>query len=219
MDTAPTRVEKSKICGWAIASLILAVVSLVAWAIAGLAAIVCGVISIWKIRKSAGRRKGLGIAIAGIVCGAIALTMVGTVAFRAADKVGKRSQARRDVAELTIAIRAYYSAYSRWPSSVALEEETVDNLKLMAVLSPQQGDSLGQTENPQGILFIERKGRQFRDGRMVDPWGQPYHISLDLNRDDQVTVGHQMVSLPVAVWSDGPNKINEYGQGDDISTW
>jgi hypothetical protein len=58
-----------------------------------------------------------------------------------------------------------------------------------------------------------------KQGRCLDPWGNAYHIVADWNGDGKVVVGSIVISNPVAVWSDGPNRKNELGKGDDICSW
>jgi hypothetical protein len=43
-------------------------------------------------------------------------------------------------------------------------------------------------------------------------------MPIDVDGDGTVTVGPdgRVLHTPLAIWSDGPNGINEYGDGDDI---
>lgn len=59
-------------------------------------------------------------------------------------------------------------------------------------------------------------------GRMLDlldPWGNPYHIEIaDLNVSNILVSGTE-IKTSVAVWSNGKNRKNEIGNGDDICSW
>jgi len=50
--------------------------------------------------------------------------------------------------------------------------------------------------------------RSYWDSRsVIDPWGRPYYIAWSVSE----------ASIDVHVWSAGPNGVNEFGFGDDIS--
>lgn len=53
-------------------------------------------------------------------------------------------------------------------------------------------------------------------GRVLDYWGHPYHIALDVDGNGVIIIGHRLVRQRVFVWSDGKNGVNEYGLGDDF---
>ena len=52
----------------------------------------------------------------------------------------------------------------------------------------------------------------------MDPWGHAYHIAMDVGGKGAVNVGHNEIRAKIAVWSDGPNGVNEFGEGDDIAS-
>ena len=56
-------------------------------------------------------------------------------------------------------------------------------------------------------------------GQMLDPWGNSYHIEIaDLNVSN-IVVSETEIKTSVAVWSNGKNRKNEFGNGDDICSW
>ncbi len=93
-------------------------------------------------------------------------------------------------------------------------------------------------ENPKLINFLSTPlSREKYDHRMCDPWGQDYHIALDRDGDcmtdietertNYIGVGHRVedrriqvkIVHPAAVWSSGPDRRNDLGDGDDITNW
>ena len=55
--------------------------------------------------------------------------------------------------------------------------------------------------------------------QVMDPWGNPYHIAIADSNVSNIVISGIDIGGPVAVWSNGKNKKNEYGKGDDITSW
>ena len=54
-------------------------------------------------------------------------------------------------------------------------------------------------------------------GKLIDPWGTPYNISWFNDLDARSSArGKPQSQTELVVWSSGPNKTNEYGNGDDV---
>jgi hypothetical protein len=76
-------------------------------------------------------------------------------------------------------------------------------------------------------------GRRTVNDMIVDPCDEPYHIAIDTNGDGIVelvwkTFTHDYEPIddlvlriyrPVIAWSNGPDKRNNLGFGDDICSW
>jgi hypothetical protein len=77
----------------------------------------------------------------------------------------------------------------------------------------------GYTRNSRRVIFFEADRKEFSRRALVDPWGRAYHIGVYRNADGQTTIGPLKVPRPIAIWSDGPNGINEFGGGDDVTNW
>lgn len=63
-----------------------------------------------------------------------------------------------------------------------------------------------------------------REGRLVDAWGNPYRVfynpkGFNLNDDQYVLPDGRVIRGYAFIWSDGPNRKNEGGYGDDIRSW
>ncbi|MBN1556510.1 MAG: type II secretion system protein [Lentisphaerae bacterium] len=109
----------------------------------------------------------------------IIMIMVGALipAFHRVRKRGRRALAESEANALENAIKAYFMEYGEWPyadpSSSNLYQTADDNWD---VIGPLRVD-----ENPRGILFLQMDEYRRRGNALVDPWGNPYTIRIDLN--------------------------------------
>jgi hypothetical protein len=55
------------------------------------------------------------------------------------------------------------------------------------------------------------------DDWACDAWGRLLHVSIDIGAC-HVALAGRPINDRLAIWSDGPNGINEFGEGDDVST-
>jgi hypothetical protein len=125
-----------------------------------------------------------------------------------------------DMANLKSAIMAYQSEYGVLPLTINASNGFMDNAKLVALLTGKTNNMEIVKSNPQGIRFLKVASDSLVFGEFVDPWRHPYRIVFDLDGDGKVViVGGTVISAPVAMWSDGPNGINEGGKGDDRLGW
>jgi len=106
----------------------------------------------------------------------------------------KRLQkAEHDVDQLVLALNGFAKENGRYPKGTLAE--------IAALLRGE--DVRGQ--NPKRLDYIESTtGELNAAGEFIDPWGTPYHINID--------------GAP-RVYSCGPDRADEYGGGDDISSW
>jgi hypothetical protein len=118
--------------------------------------------------------------------------------------------------QLVTAVSAFRDAYNRMPlvEEGAKEDQLVDNAQLLAILRGKNDEA-----NPKKMSFFETAQASLLGGRLVDAWNQPFHIAVDANGDGTVKLGEIDVSGAAAVWSSGPNKQDEEGAGDDITSW
>ncbi|MCF7854070.1 MAG: type II secretion system GspH family protein [Candidatus Pacebacteria bacterium] len=76
--------------------------------------------------------------------------------------------------------------------------------------------------NTRGIVFLESQRDPY-----ADPWHDyannthngRFHVILDGNYDSQVTNGTVTVNSSMMIWSEGSNKSDNSGDGDDITSW
>jgi len=135
---------------------------------------------------------------------------------------------RTEMGYIEAAIREYLNEY-RNPAGIktgktTVDEATTDGIELDEDLMDMiRGVSADY--NPKKIVFYEiGDGALDASGRFVDPWENPYKIMVDFDGDGKITVrvngGQTNLSLPVAIWSRGPNPLeNGGGRKDDITNW
>lgn len=155
----------------------------------------------------------------------------------------KRQQATNDIVGLSDAICAFMKKYGRNPIVDSSSDEQPG--RIMLVLSGAKWDFGPHNEyvppslraqsadavklNPELVNFCSQfKDRRYAvDAMLADPWGNPYHISFDIDGDGVTQLQRRTqreetvkyVEAPFVIWSSGPNGKNELGEGDDIVSW
>ena len=60
-------------------------------------------------------------------------------------------------------------------------------------------------QNPKKLDYLNAQSNELSGlGEFVDPWGVPYRMLVD---------------CVARVYSCGPNRVDEHGEGDDIASW
>lgn len=119
----------------------------------------------------------------------------------------RKASAKNDVRNIATAVSAYIVEYER-PPSTNLAAQNLDGALLQALMG---SNALGL--NPRRIVFLKaqqaKNGKSgLTDGAFVDPWGGPYRILLDADRDGMIVdagsffITNRMVQSNVAVWND-----------------
>ena len=105
----------------------------------------------------------------------------------------KHSQARHDVQIIALALDGFALENRGYPQGTRAE-----------ICRLLRGESING-QNPRKLDYVEALPSEMnRAGEFLDPWGEPYRISADPN---------------VRVYSCGPNRLDERGDGDDIANW
>ena len=96
---------------------------------------------------------------------------------------GKKAQARNDVNQLAMAVKAYQLEHGRLPGTKTDDGDAPSDL--MTTLTSSN------TNNPRGIVFFEPKiakgGKGGLDGETYkDPWGGAYTVTLDYDYDNRI---------------------------------
>ena len=122
---------------------------------------------------------------------------------------GKKAQARNDVNQIAMAVKAYQLEYGRLPGTATSDGAAPSDLMTTLTSSNSQ--------NPRGIVFFEPKmakgGKGGLDGTSYkDPWGGTYMIVLDYNYDNKVSNNF----TTALVQSSGPD-TNMSTTNDNIS--
>jgi len=103
----------------------------------------------------------------------------------------RKAQAKNDVTQIATAIIAYETEYGHLPASSGVD------VTLTAASNTIIGTLMGTrtNENSREIVFLEvndvsdKKGKSgLKDGDFVDPWGNPYQITLDGDYDNSIEV-------------------------------
>lgn len=114
------------------------------------------------------------------------------------------TRARTDILALETALHQYHQTFEQWPPT------TTNHVEIIRFL---RGNNDAQR------VFLELPPDAMRRGRYMDPWSRPYYIRLDWEGRGAVELPTTSVPRRVVVWSSGPNRLNEFGAGDDIRNW
>lgn len=157
---------------------------------------------------------------------------------------GKKAQARNDLQQLVMAIKAYQLEYGKLPvksgNSGDFDYGDANINTLMDVLRGIGSSGDGAELNPRNIPFIEprvsknNKAGLGDGGKFYDPWGSVYKVRLDNNYDNQIknfytgnSAGWDTLNLSVIAVSAGPdktfgidkNKNSDTNAKDDLVSW
>ena len=131
-------------------------------------------------------------AIRWVVIASLAVVTAAVGAFTVTH-VSKHSQARHDVRIIALALDGFARENADYPQGTRAE-----------ICRMLVGESVNG-QNPKKLDYIEARPHEVNTlGAFVDPWGEPYQFSVEPN--------------PRA-YSCGPNRIDEHGDGDDITSW
>jgi hypothetical protein len=102
-------------------------------------------------------------------------------------------RAEHDIDQLVLALNGFAKENGRYPKGTQAE-----------IASLLRGENING-QNPKRLDYIEAKASELNPaGEFIDPWGVPYHIACDGGP---------------RIYSNGPNRTDEYGGGDDIISW
>ena len=105
----------------------------------------------------------------------------------------KFSRARNDVQVIALTLDGYAQENGDYPKGTPGE-----------ICRMLRGESVNG-QNPKKLDYVEAQPFEVNSaGEFVDPWGEPYHFSTEPKP---------------RVYSSGPNRVDEHGDGDDIASW
>ena len=154
--------------GLAITSLILGIASFFCAIFTGLLAVILGIIALSGISKSNGKIGGSGLAIAGIVTGAIGclwtLILIGMLlpAVQQVRTAARRTNSMNTVRQLCLANLNYESAYMRFPSNLSTD-------------NPEDGENLSWRVHILPFLGEQELYNRFK---LDEPWDSPNNKAL-----------------------------------------
>jgi|GEM_PF-3277194 len=118
---------------------------------------------------------------------------------------GPITKAKSEVQSLAFAIQHYCDDHNDTEAMFGKEPvQLIHADEITGILTMKADESLLLAKNPKGIRYLE-----WPKEIQKDPWGNSYLIALNKSKGRVDTV---------FVWSAGQNRLNEFGQGDDISS-
>ncbi len=164
--------------------------------------------------------------------------------FQAVQNQAKKAQAKSDLAQIVVAVSAFYTEYGRYPV-VTGDAPLTDTGDLFFTLRAIASGTANQADaaNPRKIVFLNipdakdqtapRSGIRISDGQWYDPWGKPYQIAIDGTFDNQIAnpygsaagAGGDPIRTGVIAWSlgkdtkPGNNGNNKFTGSDDVISW
>jgi prepilin-type N-terminal cleavage/methylation domain-containing protein len=164
--------------------------------------------------------------------------------FQGAQTQAKKTQAKSDLAQIVIAVSAFYTEYGRYPAATG-DAPLTDTGDLFFTLRAIASGTANQADaaNPRRIVFLNvpdakdqaapRSGIRIADGQWYDPWGKPYKIAIDGTYDNQIAnpygsaggAGSDPIRTGVIGWSfgkdtkPGNNGNNKFADSDDVISW
>ena len=115
--------------------------------------------------------------------------------------MAKKSNASGEIHQLVVAIRMYAEDWGAYPNRGGVNDGTNCG-DLVAALEDNVGNG----------PYCEWPADKKSGGNLLDPWERSY-------RYDIVSVEGAGIGMGYNIWSDGPNKSDDNGAGDDIKSW
>lgn len=153
--------------GKAIASLVLGVLSFCLSALAGIPAIILGVMALSTANRSQGRVGGQGLAIAGIVLGGIGTLMVFVQialllpAISAARDAARRTESSNNFKQIGFALHNYHDTYRTLPPAFSVDDDGKPLLSWRVHMLP----------------YIEQQ-MLYEKFKLDEPWDSPHNKQL-----------------------------------------
>lgn len=116
-------------------------------------------------------------------------------------------QVQVELQTLEGALVGYRMIHGKWPVPLQTDADTIVRVEAHQALVETVLKGIGPGTFAQ--VFIGMRPESFTQGKLLDPWGHPYHIVIDSNGDGAcVTDGIGSIRGREAVaWSDGPGKV------------
>ncbi|MFC1707005.1 hypothetical protein ACFL59_09335 [Planctomycetota bacterium] len=170
--------------------------------------------------------------------GIVALLLWGAQRIR---RNGPRAPTRYDLASLKMAVLVYWEETGVYPGTASTCGTDRPDLLYRALTGSTAHDVLrawpprrvgvSQGRVSQALAGdhtladpVPLKGEEGSSPVFLDIWGCPYHY-VGWNGHAHLASGDDGAPLarpgdaPFGLWSNGPNRVNEWGRGDDITSW
>ncbi len=159
-----------------------------------------------KIKKKHEFVKGNFLAISGIILGYFGLIIVFFILYVQSQLLicgGKKAEAHKIISGLKLALIQYKNDIGEFPAGSS--KDVLNELTGYCCSPTKPDEKYKKNTKWSGPYFIARN-IQFKNAQLnqelLDPWKKPY---LFLFKDGKAVI-----------WSSGPNRKNEKGEGDDI---
>ena len=122
----------------------------------------------------------------------------------------KKSKAHSECLSLKTAIIMYETEFSEWPAKVSGDDARVSDseyakmCRFLTCADPSVKNSKNMVFFETGVGYDSSKG-------ILDPWGNPYKVILDVNFDGKIDNSADEVIKPV-------NKVNNRSETQDLIT-
>lgn len=162
------------------------------------------------------------------------LAAAGFAGGNAAMQRAKKVTAQAAATSVATAVEQFYTEYSALPNVDS--QTTTDDPELLNILAGlETGDNI-QNDRKIRFLTLKEAKKGNRDGvvfssdgnriqGLYDPWGEPYHVVLDQDYDERITVSPQgspettLNGRKVAVYSLGTDTPADAGPNSLVKTW
>lgn len=128
----------------------------------------------------------------------------------------KTRLAVRDCGAIKEAVESFVFEYHRYPLQANTNSDHLYFADHQQLMDSLMGERPSSNDNPRGIVFPDIR---FASDKILDPWQHSYNVKADWDGDGKLRIGSTNIATPVAVWSNGPNGENEFGLGDDVTSW
>lgn len=118
---------------------------------------------------------------------------------------GRRTKASTEALAMENAAKAFFLEYGHWPLSGSPGGTVFTSLQ-NGWSEVFQYVQVGSVMNPDRILFLQGDDFAVSGGSIMDPWGNPYILQIDLMYPSMTN--HVQGAKGVDVWSRGPDGSN-----------
>lgn len=127
-------------------------------------------------------------------------------------------RARSEITGLLVAITVFQQDHGYYPVATnAVGSVSMRNV--LPVITADHKSKEALQLNPRMLNYVDINQSRYHNGEYLDPWGTPYNLLLESNKTCKSIIHGSVVETHVKIWSNGVNKINEFGYGDDICSW
>ena len=152
--------------------------------------------------------------------GLVAGLLIAAFAYYSARKLGSKSSAKSNAAQLTMAIANFYSDHTAYPilSPYADHVGIVDSELVNALTGNNP------IINPDNTVYISPHPKYISpDNAFLDPWGKPYHVHIDTTFNHRITNPQPDTGTPelyhnALIYSAGPDQ-DPATWHDNITSW